>query len=249
MDIIEKPIFVFGCCNSGTTILWQALKSHYGLSGPNIEDQDIEGMPTSMQHWLGKKTFRLWAHPKFGLCYYSTESGNNTEDTLKLQEVYRRFLIPNTRLIVKSPAHTLRARLIQSYFPDAYFVAIVRNGYAVTEGIRRKRKYDPDRPQFQGLLTTINEAAEQWFRANVVILSHQSFLRKYLVVQYEDLVKKPRETLHKILDHCDLSQTGFSVPNFRKGENEKQIARLTKEEVDTITRIAGPMLYHFGYDK
>ena len=244
---IEKPIFVFGCNNSGTTILWQALKHHRDLIGPNVEDQDIEGMPNSMRHSLGKATFRLWAHPKFGLAYYVTEQDYNKEDARKLETIYRQFLTPETRLVVKSPAHTLRARLIQAYFPDAYFVAIVRNGYAVVEGTVRKRKYDPDRPQFQGLGTTIEEAAEQWFRANVVVVSHQQFLCKYLIVKYEDLVQDPETTLYQILDYCGLVRNSFQVPKFEQNKNDEQIARLTKEETDIVSRIAGPMLRHFGY--
>ena len=229
---IQKPIFVFGCSNSGTTILWQALKRHISLSGPDVEDQDIEGMPDSTRHHLGKATFRLWAHPRFKLCYYSTEKDYKEEDTQKLQAIYKQFVVTGTRLVVKSPAHTLRARLIQAYFPDAYFVAIVRNGYAVAEGIVRKRKYDPDRPQFQGLTTTIEEAAEQWFRANVVIMSHQKFLRNYLIVRYEDLVQNPEATLHTVLDYCRLGKADFPVPipNFEQGKNGEQIARLVKEE-------------------
>lgn len=246
MEIVQ-PIFLFGCPNSGTTILWQALKNHAGLSGPEVEDQDIAGMPDSMRHHLGKATFRLWAHPKFGLAYYVTEQDHNDEDARKLRAIYCQSLTPETRLVVKSPAHTLRARLIQSYFPDAYFVAIVRNGYAVTEGIMRKRKYDPDRPQFKGLTTTIEEAAEQWFRANVVVVSHQKFLRNYLIVKYEDLVQNPEETLYQVLDHCVLPRTSFRIPDFEQGKNDEQIARLTKEDVDTIVKVAGPMLQHFGY--
>lgn len=245
---IKRPIFIFGCSNSGTTILWQALKNHPDLSGPDIEDQDIEDMPRSMRHYLGKRTSRLWAHPKFNLCYYATEQDYNKEDNQKLHEIYERFLIEETRFLAKSPAHTFRARLIKAYFPDAYLVAIVRDGYAVAEGIVRKRKYDPDRPQLQGLVTTIKEAAEQWFRANVVIVSHQKFLRNYLIIRYEDLVEKPEVTLHRVLNHCGLSKAGFSVPVFEKGKNEEQIARLTKKEINDITRIAGPMLYHFGYN-
>jgi hypothetical protein len=245
--MVERPIFVFGCCNSGTTILWQALKKHQALSGPDVEDQDIDGMPDSMRHWLGRETFRLWAHPKFGLCYYTTERDCDEGDKEKLQGIYQRFLIPGTRLVAKSPAHTLRARLIQSYFLDAYFVAIVRNGYAVTEGIIRKRKFDPDRPQFQRMLTTVEEAAEQWFRANTVIVSHQSFLCRYLIIKYEDLVERPEATLHTVLNHCGLDTIKFPVPVFEKKNNEAQIARLPREEVDIVTRIAGPILHHFGY--
>ena len=64
---IKRPVFIFGCSNSGTTILWQALKNHIKLSGPDMEGQDIKELPDKMKHYLGKATFRLWAHPKFNL--------------------------------------------------------------------------------------------------------------------------------------------------------------------------------------
>jgi len=245
---MEKPIFVFGCCNSGTTILWQALRHHKKLSGPEIEGQDLQDLPICMRHYLGDATFRLWAHPKFKLCYYVTEDDYNTKDAAKVKEVYNRYTVPGTRLITKSPADTLRARLIQSYFPDAYFIAIVRNGYAVSEGIIRKRKYDPDRPQYEGLFTTIEEAAEQWFRANTIIVSHQKFLDNYMIVRYEDLIRKPKHILLSIFDFCGLEPDGFHIPTFTQGLNEEQVSRLSDYEIETITRIAAPMLIHFGYE-
>lgn len=245
---IEKPIFIFGCCNSGTTILWNVLKEHKDLSGPEVEGQDLEELPDSMKHNLGKATFRLWAHPKFKLCYYSTESDYKEENKNEIIDVYKKYLKSGTRFIAKSPADTLRARLIQSYFPDAYFIAIVRNGYAVSEGIVRKRKEDPDRPQFKGLYTTIDEAAEQWFRANTIIVSHEKFLKKYKIIKYEDLVENPKETLNSVLNFCNLDNRDFSIPSFAKNLNEEQISRLSEYEIETITRIAQPMLIHFGYE-
>ena len=245
---IEKPIFVFGCCNSGTTILWKALKAHNGISGPEVEGQDLEGLPDSMRHHLGKSTFRLWAHPKFKLCYYKTEEDYEENERQALIKVYQKFVKPKKRFITKSPADTLRARLIQAYFPDAYFIAIVRNGYAVSEGIVRKRKSDSDRPQFEGLYTTIDEAAEQWFRANVIVASHEQFLDRYKIIRYEDLVEEPQKVLSSVLEFCELDKTGFSVPAFDNKLNQIQISRLSNYEIETITRVAQPMLLHFGYE-
>jgi hypothetical protein len=244
----KKPIFVFGCCNSGTTVLWQALKGHKGLSGPDIEAQDIDDMPRIMRHFLGEATFRLWAHPKFKLAYYVTERDFNPNNAAKIYEIYGRYLIPGTRLVIKSPADTLRARLIQAYFPDAYFIAIVRNGYAVSEGIVRKRKLDPDRLSYKGLFTSIDEAAQQWTVANTIIVSHQKFLKRYIIVKYEDLVQKPKEVLLSILDFCGLDATDYPFPIFEQNLNEKQISRLTKYEIETITTIAAPILLHFEYN-
>lgn len=246
--IIEKPIFIFGCCNSGTTILWETLKSHKDIVGSDIEGQDLEELPDSMRHYLGKSTFRLWAHPKFKLCYHKTKEDYNEDERQAIISIYQKFQEPEKRFITKSPADTLRARLIQSYFPDSYFVAIVRNGYAVSEGIIRKRKSDPDRPQFKGLYTTIDEAAEQWSRANTIITSHEKFLQRYKIIRYEDLIENPKDTLLSVLEFCDLNLTDFSIPLFDKTLNQQQISRLSGYEIETVTRIAQPMLIHYEYE-
>lgn len=247
---IERPIFVIGCNNSGTTILWQALKQHPLLSGPDVEGQDLEDLPMKLRHFLGKATFRLWAHPQFKLSYYLTEADFRQDEADKTAEVYGRFVRPGTRFIEKTPSNVGRAQLLQAYFPDAYFVPIVRNGYAVAEGTVRKRKDDPDRPQFAGLFTTIEEAAEQWFRANFFILSQGHFLKRYLdpPVKYEDLVADPESVLYRVLQFCDLPTEGFPIPTFRQGLNDEQIARLSLYEIEVVTRIAGPALFHFGYE-
>ena len=243
-----KPVFIFGCCNSGTNILWQTLKQHSGLSGPDIESQDLKSLPDSMRHYLGNSTFRLWAHPRFELCYYKTEQDYNEDDKERITKAFFEHLEPNTRLITKSPADTLRARLIQAYFPDAYFLAIVRNGYAVSEGIVRKRKFDQDRPQYVGLHTTMEEAALQWLYSNMVILSHPNFLKRYKILRYEDLVAEPQETLESVLGFLELEFNEILIQNFDVTLNAQQISRLREDEIKTITRIAKPLLIHYGYD-
>ena len=258
--VIEKPIFIFGCPNSGTTILWEAMKSHEGVSGPDIEGQDLEGMPRQMRHYMGNSTFRLWAHylfaqgeeivPGSNLTYYVTEN-NWTEDAeTQLRQAYENHFDPETRLCDKSPAHALRARFLQRCFPDADFVAIVRDGYAVSEGIRRKREFDPDRPKYRGLRTRIEDAAYQWNKSNEIIASYEElrFLDRLLTIKYEDLVQNTEETLHRVLNFCGLDKCDFRIPVFSAGKNEEQIARLSAYEIEVISEIATPMLRRFGYD-
>ncbi len=272
---IKRPIFIFGNPNSGTTVLWQLLRLHNDVSGPASEGQDLEGLPKIMTHWLGNDTFRLWAHPKFSLCYYVTEQDYDELDKDKVEEIYKQSWTPGTRFLTKSPADTLRARLIQAYFPDAYFIALVRNGYAVSEGIRRKRFDDPVRPKFKGLETTIEDAAEQWHNANKVIVDHKQHLHNYMILKYEDMMDNPENALTSALKFCDLSLEGFPFQSLRKLSqtslspeidycfltnsdpsplplvqdlNQQQISRLSIQEIQSITTIARPMLEHFGYE-
>lgn len=244
---IERPIFIFGCNNSGTTVLWKALKQHPNLCGPDVESQTLAGLPQRMTSYI-RETFRLFAHPKFKMCYHSTERDYEESEHLQVARAYAHSLVSGKRLICKSPSDTLRARLIQSYFPDASFIAIVRNGYAVCEGTVRKRREDPERPEYRGMFTTIEEAAEQWFRANVLVVSNTSFLKRYKIIKYEDLVEKPESTLEEITSFCGLDLDTLPMPSFKDDLNAKQIQGMVSYQIEAITRIARPMLEHFGYE-
>ncbi len=245
---IEKPIFVVGCCNSGTTILWRALKKHNELDGPETEGQDLQELPLCMRHFLGKKTFRMFAHPTFKYSYHLKENDFEKSVAQRLADLYAEHLEPGKRLIEKSPANLLRTRFLQSVFPDATFVIIVRNGIAVSEGIVRKRWYDPERPHMAGLKTTIEEASLQWHHANRIILQDKIYLKRYIMVKYEDLVKDTNKVLHSILNFCECSISDFPIPGFEKNLNAKQIARLSLTEKNAIHKIANKTLRYFGYN-
>jgi hypothetical protein len=234
---IERPIFVVGCCNSGTTILWQALKTHPELDGPLVEGQDLADLPPCMKHCLGRQTFRLFAHPRFRMSYRRTEVDFDWRTGHRIASVYREHCRLGKRLIEKSPANTLRVRYLQSIFPDAYFVFIVRSGLAVSEGIVRKRWLDPERPQKSGQSTTLADAATQWLHANAMYLYDQRYLRRSKIVTYEQLVQNARQTLWSVLEFCELDPSDFRVPNFRQDLNRSQIARLRPQEIHSITAI------------
>lgn len=248
MTEIKEPIWVIGCNNSGTTILRDTILSHKNVCGSTIDGQELPGMPKIMTHYLGDMFSRLWTHPNTKLNYYVDESFYNEEIKCEIINAYKPYLKPGKTFISKSPTDVIRARFIQACFPDTKFIGIVRNGYAVSEGTIRKRKEDPDRHFLKGLFTSIDQAAEHWFRANVMILSNQTHLNNYLIIQYEDLVEKPKETLHQVLDFCSLEKEGFQIPTFQTNLNKIQISTLNEYELETVTRIAQPMLIHFGYE-
>jgi sulfotransferase family protein len=248
LDNIYRPIFVVGCCNSGTTILWKTLLSHPDLSGPSMEGQDIKELPMCMKHSLGKQTFRMFVHPKFNNLYHLTEKDFDEVTSERLAAVYAEHCEPGKRFIEKSPANSMRTRFLQSIFPDATFIIIVRNGIAIAEGIRRRRLFDPDRQHMAGLNTTIDEAAHQWSNANRILLEDRKYLKRSLFLTYEDLVNNTELVFQKVLDFCELDSQGFSIPSFEKNHNSVQIARLTEEEIKLVTGIEHSLLVKFGYN-
>jgi hypothetical protein len=149
-----------------------------------------------------------------------------------------------------SPANLLRARLLLAIFSDAQFVALVRHPFPVAEGTREKRWRDPQRPWISGMTTTIEQAAEQWENANVILLSLQQFLgNRLIIVHYEDLVAKPKATLNKVWSFLGLDGKGVKVPRFKRSLNQKQAGRLTAYEREVVQRICWPMMDHFGYPR
>ena len=234
---IEDPIFVVGCCNSGTTILWQALRSHPDVDGPAVEGQDLAGLPRCMTHSLGRQTFRMFAHPRFREIYRLTEKDLHWPEAVRLASVYREHCAIGKRLIEKSPANTVRVRYLQAVFPQASFVFIVRDAIAVSEGIVRKRRFDPDRPQKSGQDTTLPDAALQWLYANRSFLGDQPFLRCSTVVRYEDLVRTPETVLASLLKFCGLRPAALSYPQFTGDLNRVQISRLPPQQIRELASI------------
>jgi len=245
---IEQPVFVVGCCNSGTTILWQALKEHPDFAGPLTEGQDLKDLPLCMRHFLGRQTSRMFAHSRFRGAYRLTEQDFDPKTAKRIADVYADHSEPGKRFLEKSPANSMRTRFLQTIFPDATFVIIVRDGFAVSEGIRRKRWFDPDRPHLAGLETSIDDAAQQWSEANRILLSDRGCLRRSIVVAYEEMIRHTHRVLTNVLDFCRCDTGAFTAPDFERGLNAAQIGRLDPQEKSIIRGRAGRMLSVLGYD-
>ena len=242
-----RPIFVIGCCNSGTTLMWKTLLRNPGVSGPDIEGQAIEGLPKYLTHFIGRETFRLFAHPKFHEAYYLTENDTSELARQEVFNVYSKYFIEGTRFIEKSPANSVRMRFLQATFPNAQFVVIIRNGVAVAEGIRRKRWFDPERPHLSGQETTIEQSAEQWLYANKTILNDLAYIKSFRIIRYEKFVENPTAVMNNLYSFLSLPKITIDTSSFRIDDNEKQIARLKESEILSIYSIQGKLLQQLGY--
>ncbi|MFA6255058.1 MAG: sulfotransferase [Patescibacteria group bacterium] len=265
--IITQPVFIFGCSNSGQSILARTLTDHPAFCGlplmrrpdnhgqlHHLETQDLrryrkgKGWPKELTHRFGKETARLWAISKFRGLLMVTEADYTPSLARRTKTVLRRFVKKGKRLVLTGPANLLRARLFATIFSDAKFVAVVRYACAVAEGIIRKRLHDPQRPWISGMQTTIQQAAEQWENANVLLLLLQQFLGdRLLIVHYEDLVTKPKATLSQVLAFLGESSKGFRAPRFKRKLNQRQAGRLTADEREVVERTCWPMMDHFDY--
>jgi hypothetical protein len=150
----------------------------------------------------------------------------------------------------KSPANVLRANMLETHFPNASFILMQRNPYAVAEGIRRRTSLPLER------------CIKHWIRCAQQQIHNEQTLRSVIRLSYEDLSERPDycrqqiSTLMPELDDIDLCKE-VSVQSIEGkvrrpiiNYNEQQIERLTPADVDGINLgldEVPEVMKHFGY--
>ena len=126
-------LFIVGCYNSGTTLLANLLSAHPDISVLPTEGQFLTDQLTrDYEVGLG----RMW-HKREDL-FRLTENDVGPDATRIKKEWGLRLDRSRAVLVEKSPPNTPRTRWLQANFENSHFLSIVRNGYAVAEGIVRK---------------------------------------------------------------------------------------------------------------
>ncbi|MCF8026443.1 MAG: sulfotransferase, partial [Desulfobacteraceae bacterium] len=155
-------------------------------------------------------------------------------------------------LVEKSPSNSVRVRWLNHHFQPACFICIIRNGYAVAEGIRRKAE-----PKHLREGWPIEMAAYQWRRTYEVLESDSAYLNRFLYVRYEDLVGDPVKELNRIANFTGLKPfnnfdnlTELAIHERNepiRDLNPDSISRLTPEDISSINSVAKDTLVRYGY--
>ncbi len=248
MPCPDKWVFLVGCYNSGTTLLRKVLGSHTLISALPSEGQYLTDQFPS-DHEIGLS--RMWVLRED--LYRLTENTLGPDATRIKREWCMRLDKSRPVFLEQTPANVARMRWIQRNFENAYFIGIVRNGYAVSEGIVRKAK-----PIHLEQGWSIEQAAYQWSRSNEILCEDAKHLDHFIWCKYEDLTENLEKEISKILRFLGISEQGnveldknWSVHE-RDQEirnlNHESINRLTKEQINVINKVSKKMLLEFGYD-
>jgi hypothetical protein len=239
-------LFVLGLNNSGTTLLVDLLRSH-----PTVRCLPNEGQYLTRALPLPRE-FGVPRRFSERLDIFHWTEANDPGPALRIQYDWAaHYPQCNGILVEKSPPNTLRSRWLQHNFRPARFLAITRHPYAVCEGIRRREGY------------AIEDAARHWRMANECMLDDLTHIDHSLFVTYEDVCARPMEFLERL--HIFL---GLQIPfdasllaaprqihNIdNKSEpirnfNARSIENLSSNDMDSIDRIAGPLMERLGYDR
>jgi hypothetical protein len=227
-----RPIFVVGCPRSGTTLLRLILDSHPAISaGPEtrflwgiraLEERNwptLEGFGLSLDEWHAQvRTLFESLHLR-----YAQHQGK-------------------VRWADKSPDYALMLDYIDTLYPDAQVIHIVRNPRDVIDAWRR----------FYGV-KSVHRAAQAWVR--YVGAAHGFAGRqpadRVTELRYEDLVRDPEPTLRQLFDWLGESWSdhvlefaeqphSFGAPPLRV-EDEKWAQRNAKLRTTSIGVGRGPL--------
>lgn len=237
-------LFVLGVNNSGTTLLAKMLETHPQIRGLSAEGQLLtHALPRP--DLLG--VVRIWTEAYDAFRW--TEADDPTPAEQAKRDWLRQFPLGTGYLLEKSPPNVMRARWLQENFRPSRFIGLARNPYAVCEGIRRRNGYSLER------------AARHWVLANQCLLDDADWLEDFILIRYEDMVGDLPSTLLRLQRFLGLQEdfehdicaavTAHAVQEAASGLhdfNAVSLARLTREELNSINAIAAGMMLRLGYE-
>lgn len=244
---LHRWVFVIGCNNSGTSLLQRLLEWTGEISTFPAEGQLYT---RAIKRDRKRGYSRVWSE-------YIQELALGRDEPLSaaprlLHDWMTNLPRPIGPVIVeKTPANAARAEWLQKVFPNSRFIGLVRNGYAVAEGIRRKAKQPLD------------SGARHWNAVNRLMRQTSLGLDRYLEMRYEDLASDPAASMIGICDFIGIeNEQSRRLANLTESEaqralttifgpvrncNPESISRLSNDDISIIRNNAGEMLEYHRY--
>ncbi len=255
----KRYLFLLVANQSGSTVLTHQLAKCESVVGfPFSEGRDGNKFIPEGQHIL--KTHlpipavlciaNMWTE-KSG--YFQTPENYNWNVAKKawLEEWHRnpKSSIPNCLFLEKSPPNVVRAAMLQLNFAASYFIIMVRNPFAVAEGVRRRNGYSIERCAHHAASILVHQT---WNMDNIV---------PTVSLKYEGLMANPvgcadgiREMLPELHD-LDFTQPveANSLEGYAEREpqnyNKKQFSNLSTKDIDEIERVFRLPKYTEAFEK
>ena len=200
----QRLVFVGGLHRSGTSLLAQLIADHPDASGlaatgvPEDEGQHVQDVYPPGGSYGGPGRFAR--SPAAHLTETSVLA--LPENATRLRASWDPYWdLSKSVLVEKSPPNLIMGRYLQTLFPDAALIFMVRHPVAVTLATLKWR------PR-----TTLPRLMQHWFRAHEIAREDLPSLRKVYVVSYEHLMHHTEQTLAGVQNFLGL---GTPIPSGR----------------------------------
>ena len=203
----DKIIVINSLRRSGSNILWNIIQSHPCVCSPIIETGQVL-FPIKWSHLIVRPLLRLrflWSE-----FFLSTVGGiiDQRFFAFKLKNlydqynrfkyeatIYKRTEVEDSTLCIKSVERDIfLTDFISKTYRDPYFIGLIRNGYAVCEGMVRRGR-------------DATSAAKLYKKYTTKIIRDSEKYKRYKVVKYEDLMKDPFKEAENLFSFCELEPT------------------------------------------
>ena len=239
----ERWVFIIGCYNSGTTLCgptpeiplvpWPEGVKFDGLPRPGILAAAVVSMVDQVR-----------LNPEIASALIAKRQWSMLYPTRPV-------------LLEKSIANTVHIPFLKTHFKPAHFIYIVRNGYAVAEGIRRKAEpFKRGNPVYSGAYP-IGLCARQWAETDRMVEREREGLSHFMSLRYEEFVADPDVHLRRITDFIGLDPLdkrllaqGWNVHGVEstiRNMNGPSLARLSDADRADVLDAAGDVLERWGY--
>lgn len=244
-------VFIAGATNSGTGLLRDLMK-------PNPE---MSVLPKEGHHYCKALPRERPGHKRrlFGLYVHRYRwAAANPEDPdfrTRAKKVYlsytKKWDMTKPFLVEKSPHNLMRSPFMAEAFKPAKFVVIVRNPYAVCEGLQRRRKHPLDlcARHWRNAYSLMREDIEQYsLDAVTVYYEHLVSDADAVLGQIGEFLgtKFPRVDVSVPIKRQNMFNEPFSLwnaPDF----NAESMKRLSALDKSMIWRGAGEEAEKWGY--
>lgn len=244
-DRVETNLFLLIPNNSGSTFLAKAIAACRQVASLPREGQYVPGFqgPTPIQQGVGA----VWTEKEV---LFTDEANYDWRGTRKIWAFHARGREgePSRLFVEKSPPNVLRAAMLERHFPRSRFLLMVRNPYAMAEGVMRQNPAAGPAVAARHVLRCLHWQAinhKRW--PSAPLLSYES-----LCADPEAAAARLRDWLPALAD-LDLSRPVAVKRRYHESArdmNDEQIDRLdtaTLAELNRVFRTGEDLLAQFNY--